>query len=573
MRNQITKLLMVLVVSMVSSIGALAQTTTTYTVGSSTGADYATVVAAANALSSMTISGPIVFEIEDGTYTGEVDIPASTSSSATNTITFKGQNGDSSKVILRTTSSFGNVLDVDGDYIIFEDLTADISSVGRYAVNLSGDNCIFRNMQLLGYTGGYRFQYMFYNTGDDNLLTNTNMYGTGYYGVYERGGEGNEYSNNIAKKYYYYPFYLYQTVQYEVSNNICDSATNTFNYGIYSYDGEDGIINANHVYNGYYGIYVNRDQDGGGDSTVISNNVVKNSGFTGAYVYAAKNIRLYHNVFEGSTYGLYAYSAAYSWASYLCEDIRAMNNIFISKNNYPVYFYIYNGSGGTVEDSFRVLDYNDYYRAGVTTPDVYIGNRAMAYNAINTNYKSQGANAVSVDPGFSDVYDYETFVVGLNNKGYDVGIDKDINGNDRPNSNDTQVDIGANDFYLPPYDLDIVELTSPMQINLVSNTIAANFQSAGSDTIKNFDAYVEYSVDSGNTWVKDTFNITSMAPGAVQTFTFTKKWIPVRSGNFRISIRITTSVSTDPDLVDRIDVDVCTPLGAGTYVVDTTATA
>ncbi|MBI3141603.1 MAG: hypothetical protein HYZ16_02125, partial [Bacteroidetes bacterium] len=78
--------------------------------------------------------------------------------------------------------------------------------------------------------------------------------------------------------------------------------------------------------------------------------------------------------------------------------------------------------------------------------------------------------------------------------------------------------------------------------------------------------YVQYSVDSGKTWVTDTMAISSLSPGKTIEFDFSKVWKPTRAGYFGISIRISQSVSGDPDLVDRKDYYVCSGL-AGTFTI------
>ncbi|MFY0674486.1 MAG: right-handed parallel beta-helix repeat-containing protein, partial [Bacteroidia bacterium] len=573
MKQHFTKLFMVLAVVGLSSFSALAQLSGTYTIGSSTGANYTSITAAATALNSGGISGAVVFEIEDGTYTGEVDISSSISTSSTNTVTFRGKSLDSTKVTVSATS--GNVFDVDADYVIIEHVTIQATTRQTEGVELSGDNNLVQNCRFIGNTTGYQWNNnMIYNTGSDNTVQNSNFNGSGYYAIYDYRGENSIYDGLVMKHFYYNGFYLRETEGYEITNCLIDSGGTTFSDGIYSYRAENGYINANQIYNQGYGIYPNQEQYNGGDSTVITNNVCRNISRNALYVFGGSHMRIYHNVFEGDWDGAYFYGYQYSWGGYPNVDCHAMNNIFMTTGSsyYPFEFRFFTNLTGSYEDTMRVLDHNDYYTVGATGTNV-LYNTVMAYDAIKTNYKSQGHNAVNVDPDFAGDYDYETFVVGLNNKGKDVDVDKDINGNDRPNSSDTRVDIGANDFYLPPYDLDIVELTSPMQVTLSANTIAANFKSSGSDTIKNFDAIVEYSVDSGTSWVRDTFEITSMAPGAVQTFTFTQTWTPSRSGNFSIYVRIATSVANDPDALDQIEVDVCTPLAAGKYIIGASANA
>lgn len=53
------------------------------------------------------VSGPVIFQIEQGTYVGQVDIPVITGASATNTITFDGGAGNATTRIISYTASSG----------------------------------------------------------------------------------------------------------------------------------------------------------------------------------------------------------------------------------------------------------------------------------------------------------------------------------------------------------------------------------------------------------------------------------------------------------------------------------
>lgn len=71
----------------------------TYTIGGTT-PDYATFNAAAAALETNGVSGPVVFNIRNGTYNESVYLSNISGSSALNTITFQSESGDSSQVLL-----------------------------------------------------------------------------------------------------------------------------------------------------------------------------------------------------------------------------------------------------------------------------------------------------------------------------------------------------------------------------------------------------------------------------------------------------------------------------------------
>lgn len=100
----------------------------TYVIGPSFAADFPTFNAAVGRLLSCGINGPVVFEVENGTYTEQVALPKIKGTSSVNTITFRGQALDSSLVILQwpsaTTTTNNHVLRVHGgDHVRFEHMT------------------------------------------------------------------------------------------------------------------------------------------------------------------------------------------------------------------------------------------------------------------------------------------------------------------------------------------------------------------------------------------------------------------------------------------------------------------
>lgn len=76
----------------------------TFVIGPSGTADHATFNEALNALKGCGISGPVIFEVEDGTYTERLTIGPIKGASSANTVTFRGQSLDSTAVTLNTAS-------------------------------------------------------------------------------------------------------------------------------------------------------------------------------------------------------------------------------------------------------------------------------------------------------------------------------------------------------------------------------------------------------------------------------------------------------------------------------------
>ena len=92
----------------------------TYSIGE--GADYSTFYAAASALNSYGVSGPVTFNVLNGTYDGDFSLNSITGTSEANTITFQSYSGNAGDVIV--TDSQYNAYYVTrfngADYVIFK---------------------------------------------------------------------------------------------------------------------------------------------------------------------------------------------------------------------------------------------------------------------------------------------------------------------------------------------------------------------------------------------------------------------------------------------------------------------
>ncbi|MGB0431238.1 MAG: right-handed parallel beta-helix repeat-containing protein, partial [Bacteroidia bacterium] len=566
MKQHITKLLLLVAVVCLGYNGANAQLSGTYTIGSGTGYDYASVAAAASAVTTNGVSGAVTFEIADGTYSGQVSFGAITGASSSNTITFISDSEDSSKVIITHNGSY-TVYSTGADYVSFKDVTISNTRTSTYYnvyLASSSNYWSFENSRLLANRSGV-FGYNIYWRGNEFLdVINTRIVG-GYYQMYNWGNgtgssasEGLHIENSELIGSGYYALYNRNLREVIIKNNRIDSMQRA-GIGLYSYYCNMEWIESNEIIGANYGFYWFYGNTVGPttDSTVVINNISKNNAIYGFYARDLDKVSMYHNVFEApsSRYAFY-------WYNLRRNDISFANNIVIGGGFYGFYAYL----GGTSYMP-KFWDYNDYYLNNYTYFCYFNGYLSASLGALQTANRNYNQNCVSVDPNFLSSTNGRTYTPALNNIGIDMGVDTDIDGNTRPNTGDQgKVDIGANDFYLSPKDLDVYELVSPLSVSLGSNSITAQFRNAGSDTLKNEDVYVQYSTDSGATWVTDTMSIGTLAPGAIQQFTFDQTWTPTRSGYFRISIKISQSVNNDPDATEQEDYDVCSGL-TGTFTI------
>ena len=162
-----------------------AQLSGAYTIGL-TGGDYASFTEAVDTLISQGVSGPVVFNVQDGNYNEQITIPAITGSSAANTITFQSSSLDSTAVIMFYSST---------------------STSDNYLVKLDGANYIKFNLMTFSSTGtSYARCIVFQGGASNDTITNcvlttpsTNSTGTNMaiiYG-YDTPDEYNVIQNNI----------------------------------------------------------------------------------------------------------------------------------------------------------------------------------------------------------------------------------------------------------------------------------------------------------------------------------------------------------------------------------------
>jgi len=91
------------------------------------GATYPTITSAVSAL-AVGVSGPVVFNINQGTYTEKFYVGAISGVSSTNTVTFKSTLNDSTSVIITDASSTTSVNNytvgfIGASYVTFKSLT------------------------------------------------------------------------------------------------------------------------------------------------------------------------------------------------------------------------------------------------------------------------------------------------------------------------------------------------------------------------------------------------------------------------------------------------------------------
>ena len=96
----------------------------TYTIGS--GMDYATITEALDSLAVVGIAGPVVFDIQSGTYNERLELPNALGMSDTNTVTFQSASGnvDDVRVVFAPSASHNYVMNIsNAGHFHFKDMT------------------------------------------------------------------------------------------------------------------------------------------------------------------------------------------------------------------------------------------------------------------------------------------------------------------------------------------------------------------------------------------------------------------------------------------------------------------
>jgi len=413
----------------------------TYSVGPT--GDFATLDSVINTLSVCGIGGAVTFELQTAVHSTYQSLTEVNGSSSSNTITFTGATGASDTLISLTLDGASNV--------ILDDLF--IYNMSGNGVVLNGtDNVVISNSTIevsstsTSSLGGIPIvsqngQYYYNGSSESNLTISNNELIGGYFGISMYGTSMNpstdiHVAGNTFTEQYYYGAYMSYIDGLEFDANTLSDFRNTNAYATRFYYVDNSSIHENHVVDARYGMYLYRM---GGAGNEVANNMVESS-YYGVYSYFSDSVQLYHNTMTG-IYGLYNYYASYT---------DARNNIIVG-STYAIYERL--GTGNH-------FDYNLYYSTGT-----YMGYTTTAidslgeWQSLDTN---MNVNSLEGDPIFAGPGDLHVFGPLANDAGDNtVGITVDFDGDSRPMSGSTTVDIGADEFDVEADDAALVALLGP----------------------------------------------------------------------------------------------------------------
>ena len=425
----------------------------TYSVGPT--GDFATLDSVISTLNVCGIAGAVTFEFQSGSFFASSPISEVNGASATNTITFKGSssvNDTLSSIVLEGAS-----------YVNLEDLY--ISASSGFAVRLNGTSYInitgntietsnaasTSNIAIVASSSPT--SYSSATSGEEYITISNNVLKGGYFSIAFYSSLANQGANhdvvisdNEITDAYYYGLYIYYARNFEITGNTIHNFSNTYNYTGYLYNIDGVKFTGNHS-SSYYSLlayYLNTSTLAAFDSEITNN--MFSDGYYGMRIYYGANLDIYHNTAVGSYYGIYDY--------YNANTVDIRNNIF-QGGNYALYSYY----------STATKDYNLYYSMGT-----YLG---YIYDGSTTYYPTDSASLVAVDttmnvnsrvgdPIFAGPSDLHVFGPLANDKGDNsIGVTVDIDGDTRPMSGSTTVDIGADEFDVIGDDAALTALLNP----------------------------------------------------------------------------------------------------------------
>jgi hypothetical protein len=388
----------------------------TYSLGSSVGADFSSFNEFVDSLNMVGVCGPVVVEVEDGTYSESIVLSEVSSMNATNNVVFRGASLDNTLDTLTTNNGNPTITMDGGDYFAFEHITIENTNGSDYVIQFTGgsdynrfEDCYIRNNDSTSTSTLDVLVYSASGTVDEYNTFKNNTFKNGSYGLYWYGAStvnqeaGNIFENNHFVDQYYYGTHLYYQLNLMVSGNAVHSGSSyTSGYGIFAYYCDNSKFIGNHVYSEenapwpVYGMYLGyNDATSFNNPGVVANNIVSigdtnntTTTYYGMYIISNQLNDLVHNtaiVRGGGTSGRAIYNSSSDFG-------RFANNIMV---NYGT-GYSYYGTGA----DHLISDNNVYYSNGSTS--IY-NNTNYATLAALQNATSLDESSIEIDPDFNNI--------------------------------------------------------------------------------------------------------------------------------------------------------------------------
>lgn len=455
-----------------------------YTVGGASGpTNFNNLGEAINTLENCGVGGPVTINIV-GVDTGSFKVSAIPGISATNNVTFVGDT-------LYNVSSIA--LELDGaEHLNFDGLTFIANSSASIMVvwihndahHITFDNCNVYGSSVNALSNSAAIGVSFLPTtatseganGHDITIKNSRIIGgtrgVSFYGSAATPAINLTVENSVFDKQVSYSVYTRRADTVSVIGNDMSGFQSSYSgYGVYAYYTDNLNIEKNAILANSVGVYTSYMNQNGGHTT-IANNMVKGSLDLN---WQSHQVDVFHNTFNAGDFT--------SWSSYGVKissnstnmDLR--NNIFIGGSARAV--------DNTSADSTIHLDYNIY--EVVTSADFvrFDGVNSVDLAAWQLADTDMNQSSIQGMPSFVSVDDLHVFDALANDVGDNtVGILDDIDGDTRPATGSSTVDIGADEYTPALNDAGILAFLEPFNGCGDSNTtVKLIIQNFGSNAL------------------------------------------------------------------------------------------
>ena len=390
-----------------------AQLNGSYTICPS-GCDYTTISAAASAVQTQGVNGPVVFNIAAGTFNENLFFNRSTTVTDTTTVTFKGQGMNST--IIQANSTYGLYLN-QINYYNFEDLTIrNTTTTTGTAYNLFASNADYNTFTKVKFdckmTGTFNPKYDLYFTASDYnrfkdvIINDSTRSNSTMYGAFFQSSNNNTFDgclldldkNTLAGSFF--GFYLTSSNYNNLFNSKFEfrKNDNRNTYHIYNQNCSYTSIKNNRFEGGRWGI-----QKLGSTNYFYGKDTVINNTFIHQNLYSIYSQYEAYSVYENNIIDSFE-SNNWAWFSYRDGGNRINGNLFTGRsatgNNFQLQFYTQDPNLYNQNTPFRISN-NVFNYLGNNTFNQQIYLYTTVYNSktffVNNTISSKnvGTNGIA----------------------------------------------------------------------------------------------------------------------------------------------------------------------------------